>query len=148
MISPRPFVEWLAHTSLSQSFNEANYLWFGAFMAAHLIGIALLAGTSLLVDLRVLGVGIRAAGQHRVARALRPWLLAGLAIAVATGTWLFVADPLKYYVNPAFQLKALLLLLAVLAQFVVQRRPLKSFALVALLLWFGTAICGRAVGLL
>ncbi|RZZ86764.1 DUF6644 family protein [Pseudoxanthomonas winnipegensis] len=141
-------IEWLSRTTVSQTFNEAHYLWFGAFMAVHLIGIALLVGASLLVDLRVLDLGIRAASVTRVAQALRPWLVTGLAVTVLTGTWLFVADPLKYYVNPAFRIKVLLLLLAGLAQCVVQHRPVKPLALLAVLLWLATAVSGRAVGLL
>ncbi len=148
MTFPRSLFEWLSHTAISHAFNEAHYLWFGAFMAVHLLGIALLVGASLLIDLRVLNLGIRAVSITRATQALKPWLLAGLIVAVLAGTWLFVADPLKYYANPAFRLKALLLLLAVIAQFFVQRKPLKTVAALAVLLWIGTAICGRAVGLL
>jgi uncharacterized membrane protein YcfT len=157
MPTPHALFEWLSHTAISQAFNEAHYLFFGGFMAAHLVGIALLAGTALLTDLRVLGIGLRAASPARVASQLRPWLLAGLLVAALTGAWLLLADPLKYYVNPAFRAKAALLGLALLLQVLVDRgarsgraRPVlaRSTALLALLAWLCTAAAGRIVGLL
>lgn len=148
MTFPRSAFEWLSHTAISQDFNEADYLYFGFFMAAHLLGIALLVGPSLLIDLRALGIGIRAVSFKQVERTLKPWLLAGLVVAALSGSWLFVADPLKYYVNPAFRLKALFLLLALIAQFFVARKASKWAALLAALLWLATAIGGRVVGLL
>lgn len=157
MPSPHALFEWLSQTAVSQAFNEAHYLFFGGFMAAHLVGIALLAGAFLLTDLRVLGIGVRAASPAQVARDLRPWLRVGLGIAVLSGTWLLVADPLKYYVNPAFRIKAALLVLAVLLQTLLHRNvrqeqsqpaSAKIIAVLALLAWICTAAAGRIVGLL
>lgn len=157
MSSPHALFEWLSHTTLSQSFNEAHYLFFGGFMAAHLIGIALLAGTALLADLRMLGIGVRAVSPSLLARDLRSWWRAGLGIAVLSGGWLLLADPLKYYVNPVFRAKAALLLVALILQVLVfravrgERQPpasAKVTAALAVLAWMSTAAAGRIVGLL
>ncbi|UWX03868.1 hypothetical protein H1235_15415 [Pseudoxanthomonas sp. NC8] len=75
---------------------------------------------------------------------------------MATGGWLLVADPLKYAVNPAFQAKAALLVLAVPVQAGLQRLVARAspvpaqrlLAVVSLLLWLGVAAAGRVVGLL
>ncbi|WDS37012.1 DUF6644 family protein [Pseudoxanthomonas sp.] len=157
MASPHALFEWLSHTAISQTFNEAHYLFFGGFMAAHLAGIALLGGTALLTDLRVLGIGVRSATPAQVVGELRPWLWSGLAIVVLSGGWLLIADPLKYYVNPAFRAKAALLLTALVLQHLVHRLAraqatprvgAKVVAAVTALLWISTAAAGRVVGLL
>lgn len=155
MSLPHAAFQWLAETPLSQYFNGSHYLWFGGFMAVHLIGIALLVGTSLLIDLRLLGLGLRVATPTQVLRTLRPWLLGGLGVVLASGAWLLLADPLKYYANPVFRLKALLLVLAITTQLGLFRASteslgsgLKAVAGAGILLWFATIIAGRWVGLL
>lgn len=148
---------WLAHTPISQTFNGASYLYFGLIMAAHLLGLTLLGGTSLLIDLRLLGLGLRDATPRSVTLALKPWLWIGLALVVLTGTWMLVADPLKYYVNPSFRIKVVLLLLAIALQLWIQRKALREdpigialrgLSLLALLLWLATTIAGRVIGLI
>lgn len=148
---------WLSQTPVSQTFNGANYLYFGLIMAAHLLGLTLLGGTALVIDLRVLGIGLRAAQTRNVAQALKPWLWVGLALVVATGTWMLVADPLKYYVNPAFRIKIVLLVAALGLQLWIHRKALRddrsgfafrSLAASALLLWLAATIAGRVIGLI
>ena len=159
MTGPRAFFEWLAATPVSVAFNGASYWYFGVAMAVHLLGIALLAGTSLAIGLRVLGWRLRTLPAERVSRALSPWFWRGLAIVVPTGLWLLVADPLKYFSNPAFRIKVLLLLAALIAQWALLRHatagkaasasaPWKLLALATVALWFGTIAAGRIVGLL
>ncbi len=157
MTEPRAFFEWLASTDVSHLFNGANYVYFGLVMAVHLIGIALLGGIALTVDLRLLGLRLGAMPAGQLALGLRPWFRAGLAVAVGTGLWMLVADPLKYYVNPAFRAKAALLLLAVPLQWLLHRIALRgdslsfatgSLAVASLLLWLAAAAAGRIVGLL
>lgn len=156
MIAPHPFFEWLAHTGVSQTLNGANYVYFGLVMAVHLVGISLLGGVALVVGLKVLDWRLPTVTVGRVVDVLRPWFWIGLAVAVATGLWLLVADPLKYAVNPAFQAKAVLLLAAVLVQAGLQRLVArassgiahKALAVASLLLWLAVATAGRVVGLL
>lgn len=156
MIAPHPFFEWLAATDVSQTLNGANYVYFGLIMAVHLVGIALLGGVALVVGMKVLDWRLPAVPASCVVQVLRPWFWLGLAVAVATGVWLLVADPLKYSVNPAFQAKAVLLLAAILVQTGLQHLVArassglahKALAVASLLLWLGVATAGRVVGLL
>jgi hypothetical protein len=155
------FFEWLAHTPLSVALNGSSYWYFGLVMAAHLLGVALLGGTALLMDLRVLGTGLRAVSPKVLARALSPWFLAGLALVLGTGLWMLVADPLKYYVNDAFRLKAALLVAVLVLQGIVYRHArrlaehgagagflLKTGAVLSVTLWLGVTVAGRVVGLI
>ncbi len=157
---PRAFFEWLATTPVSAAFNGSSYWYFGAAMAVHLIGIALLGGTSLALGLRVLGWRLHGAPLDRLVRTLAPWFWGGLAVAVLAGLWLLVADPLKYYVNPAFRIKAVLLVAALVVQARILRTirrkgappspsaALKLLALTSVVLWFGATAAGRIVGLI
>ncbi|MFT4246899.1 MAG: hypothetical protein QM581_02520 [Pseudomonas sp.] len=152
MSFPRALVEWLAKTPVSHAFNESNYLFFGGFMALHLLGIAFVLGTSLVLDLRVFNLGIVNLDFAKIRRVLQPWFITGLALALLAGTWLFVADPIKYYANPVFHVKIYCLLLAFSSQLLLinskSSHLIKPLAAIALASWFGTIISGRIVGLL
>lgn len=67
----------------------------------HLLGLVLLVGSVLLLDLRLLGAGRRLPAQL-VAQALTPPMLAGAGLLVVTGGLLFAADARALIVNAAF----------------------------------------------
>lgn len=79
--------------------------------AAHILGIGLLVGAILPFDLILVGV-IRSVSPAVVGPLLLRSAAAGLALAVATGLWLFTVEPRKYVDNPAFLAKLALLGLA------------------------------------
>lgn len=58
----------------------------------HLLGLVLLAGPILLLDLRFLGLGRGVLGAREASRALTPFAIAGLALFALTGPLLFAAD--------------------------------------------------------
>jgi hypothetical protein len=76
----------------------------------HFVGLCLLFGVVLLVNLRLLGVvrGVAVADVNR----LLPWAMAGLLINVATGMLFFLAAPAQYTGNAAFVWKIGLMLVA------------------------------------
>jgi hypothetical protein len=76
----------------------------------HFIGLSLLLGVVLLVDLRVLGVmkGVSFVSLHR----LLPWAAFGFGVNVVTGMLFFVGIPGQYIHNKAFYYKIGLVLLA------------------------------------
>lgn len=131
--------------------------------AAHLLGIALLLGSMLPLDLRL--ATARAPAQLAVLApaAIRVAAL-GLALAIATGLWLFSVQPQAYLGNAAFRWKLLLLGLA-LANVAAQHRLLRNargwnalpvpvpagvraLAAVSALLWLATLVAGRWIGFL
>jgi len=67
----------------------------------HLLGLVLLVGSVLLLDLRLLGAGRRLAAEA-VSQAVTPTMLAGGGLLVVTGGLLFAADARSLVVNPAF----------------------------------------------
>lgn len=146
-------IEWLAKSSLAHSFNEADPWTFAAFMTIHLLGLALAFGTSLILDLRLVGWGLRASSPAQIARNLQPYLLTGLSIALLSGLWLFIADVLKFWANPVFRTKlALLIALSLIQVWLLFRaqaeaQPARSIAVLTLLVWFATIVLGRLIGL-
>lgn len=89
-----------------------NYKWcWAASETVHFIGLSLLFGVVLLVDLRMLGFmkGISFSALHR----LLPWGVLGFGLNVATGILFFVGAPSNFYVtNPVFFWKLALILVA------------------------------------
>jgi uncharacterized membrane protein len=76
----------------------------------HFVGLCLLFGVVLLVDLRLLGFvkGVAFADVHL----LLPWAMVGLGINIVTGMLFFLAAPEQYTQNPAFVWKIGLMLIA------------------------------------
>jgi uncharacterized membrane protein len=89
-----------------------NLKWgWPASETAHFVGLCLLFGVVLLIDLRMLGFlkGISFSALHR----LLPWGVLGFGVNVATGMLFFVGAPPNFYVtNPVFFWKLALILVA------------------------------------
>ncbi len=115
----------------------------------HLCGLALLVGTIVLLDLRLLGVGVRLKAA-RLAEDLAPWTRAGLAVMLTTGPVMFASDIPRYLANPAFKVKMLFLLIALVTHFTAHRKAVRAgqgrwTAVLSILLWSGVALGGRAI---
>lgn len=152
-------IELLGRLQESQAvllLRGANHLVIEITEVAHVVGLVAFLAALLLVNLRLLGLGLRRQPIPVVARAAAPLLWGGLGLTLLTGTVLFLSGPVRYYGNVAFQPKMLLLALALLVQFTlyryVVRQPQPGAALarvsgaLALALWFGVGLCGRAIG--
>ena len=79
-----PFFEWLEYTALGTAVRES--LWaFPIIEAVHLLGLGLLGGALLLVDLRLWGTGLTKQPIAAVVRHAHPWLVAGAVLMFLTG---------------------------------------------------------------
>src|SRR5258708_23870744 len=103
--------QWLEQTFGAGGVRESFWL-FPAIETAHLFGIILLVGATVAFDLRLLGLALREQAVSKLASRLLPWAWVGFAVQVLTGALLFASEATKCYVNPAFRIKMLLLLLA------------------------------------
>ncbi|MEO6338444.1 MAG: hypothetical protein ABIO39_00275 [Caulobacteraceae bacterium] len=83
---------------------------FSACEAVHFIGLTIMAGALLIIDLRILGF-IRQA-DHRTVEKLIPLAVLGFALNLISGVTLFASDPFMYWPNPAFKLKLLFIAIA------------------------------------
>jgi len=125
--------------------------------ALHFVGLSLLLGALLVVDLRLMGLwrSIRLADAFVWMR----WALVGFAINAVTGFVMFCADPYNYWTNSAFHIKMILIVLAganLLWFLMIERRRVlalpegadtsattKVSAALSLLLWVAIIIMGR-----
>jgi hypothetical protein len=84
---------------------------FSVIESVHVLSITLLVGTIAILDLRMLGLTLRAIRVTRIARAVLPLTWAGFGVMLTSGFLLFWAEAAKNYLNPAFRVKMILLLL-------------------------------------
>jgi hypothetical protein len=152
-----PFFEWCENAGLIVAMRSSLWL-FPVIESLHLMGLALIGGAVLMVDLRLLGFGLQRQPVAQVARDAERWLLVSLCVMMPTGFLLFMASAVKCYYLPAFWVKMTSLFLALVFTFAVRRRVAMSaetsirpvwnklVAVVSLSLWSSVAIAGRFVG--
>ena len=152
-----PFIEWTASSSLNHAITASPWA-FAVIESVHLLALAVIGGAVLIVDLRLLGFGIRTQTLEEVARDAQPWFVGSWAVMIVTGLLLFASEPQKLYYSTPFAVKITCLVLGTIFAFTVRRNVtlagegrvnpiwLKLVALVSLALWFGVAAGGRWVG--
>ncbi len=136
-----------------------NSLWlFPIIEAFHLLGLAVIGGAILIVDFRLLGLGLRAHSVARLARDVQPWVLGSIVVMILSGFPLFVSEAIKCYYSFAFWTKMTALLLAIIFTFTVRRSVTlaaegrftpsvnKAVALTSLALWSTVGWGGRWIG--
>lgn len=101
---------------------NANEWAFPLTEIFHLIGFALLIGTIAIVDLRLMGLGMKRQTAAEVLRDTAPWTLAGLVIVLISGPMIFLSDPALYIYNRAFQYKVTALVLAMILNWTIHRK--------------------------
>ena len=151
-----PYFLWIERTPLGHAIRESKWT-FTLAEVFHLFGITVFLGSILVLALRIFDLVLREKGVAETARELMPWSMSGLFLTLVTGALLFTSEAVKCWGNVAFHYKALFLLLALPFQFTALRSvtradrqglpPIvrKLTALVAVLLWFGVAVFGRAI---
>src|SRR5258706_3010668 len=85
--------------------------WFRAVKVLHLAGVALLLGSILVVDLRLLGL-LRQRSVRPLAGRLLPWTAGSFLLIVPSGLAMFIAYAGDLIANPVFALKICLILAA------------------------------------
>lgn len=152
-----PLFEWCEATLIGEAIRTSTWA-FAVIESIHLLGLALVGGSVLIVDLRLLGFGLHRHKVSQLARDTQPWLIGSLLVMVLTGTGLFLSEALKCYYNTSFWVKMTALPLALLFTFTIRRhvvmsedgrigpRGQKLVALVSIALWFCVAAAGRWIG--
>jgi hypothetical protein len=133
---------------------------FAVVKAAHLAGIATLAGSIAVLDLRLLGMR-RSVPVRRLAGRILPWTAASFLLIVPSGLAMFIARAGELIASPVFALKICLILLAGAnagifhagvfrgaAQWDVDALPpmaARAAAGSSLILWISVIACGRSI---
>ena len=103
-----------------------NQWLFPATECVHILSFALTIGTIAVVDLSLLDLGLGRKAAARMWRTSRPWTLTGLVLIVFSGLLLFATDPDHYYLNPTFQFKISVLVLAIIWNYTIHRKAVLS----------------------
>ena len=149
------FFEWMNALSVSQ-FIGASIWIYPLVQAIHLVFLALFAGGIIIVDLRMLGVGMRAQPVSQVARDARPWMLIGLIGLICTGIPQLMQNASREYYSEFFWYKMYLLAFGLIFMVTVRRKmtqhaeatlATKIAALVSMAIWTGVTVNARLIGL-
>ena len=151
-----PFFEWCGRTWLGTTVRDTVWA-FPVIETFHLLALAILLGTVLIVNLRAFGLGAQRSSYSQLASELEPWMLVSLAISILSGIPMAMSEPMKCYESYSFPIKMILLLLAISWHFTIQRKwttpdairltPLRSklAACFSILLWTGIGIAGKGI---
>jgi len=155
----QPFFQWLNDLAVSKAIGESIWI-YPVVQAIHLLFLALFAGAILIVDLRLLGLGMREQSVAKIARDARPWLIVGLLGLLVTGTPQLMQNAMREYFSDFFWLKMQVLPIALIYTFTIRQKvamadqarvgPIwsKAVGFVSILLWFGgVTIPSRLIGL-
>ena len=152
-----PFIQWCEATTVGNAIRTSSWA-FAAIESVHLLALAAIGGAVLIVDLRLLGFGLRDQRVPDLARDAFPWLVGSLIVMLVTGVGLFLSEASKCYYSTPFWFKMTSLALAMIFTFTVRDRvtraeegrispaAYKIVAIVSLALWFGVGAGGRWVG--
>lgn len=155
--------QWLSETRASLFIHDFDWL-VPLLQTVHILAIAMVLSSVLMIDLRLLGIA-KSQSLQSTARRFVPWIWSGLAILVASGITLIIAEPQRALPNPAFQIKMALLAVAIaitvlfqvslgggrLSRFSSDQNRSVSNAAVAILaaltfiLWCAIAFAGRLI---
>ena len=140
---------------IGEAIRTSHWL-FPVIEAFHLIGLVVLGGAVLVVDLRLLGLGLTRQSIARVTNAAKPVLYCGIAMMFATGIPLALSEMIKLYYNRSFWVKVTALTVVLIFTFTVKhplirrentnRLLLFLIGLISMTLWFTVAGSGRWIG--
>ncbi len=105
------FLKTLEGTALAEKIREALFL-FPMLEATHVIGFALVFGTIIIIDLRLIGLASSQRSFKRMYSDILKWTWAAFALTALTGALMFITNATVYYHNFYFRTKMLLLVLA------------------------------------
>src|SRR5579864_3145132 len=157
MNSMLPFFQWCEASPVGEAIRTSTWA-FAVIESCHLLALAVIGGAVLIVDLRLLGLGLKDQRVADIARDAYPWMVGSLIVMLVTGIGLFLSEATKCYYSTPFWVKMTSLLLATVFAFTVRRRVTladegrvkpawnKLVALVSLMLWFGVGAGGRWIG--
>lgn len=148
----------IVDSPLNQWIQAAYWLW-PILEIIHFVGLSLLLGGLIVIDLRMAGhfKSLNPAATHK----LLPLVFIGFGLNLVTGVLFFYGDPMRYSINIGFQIKMLLVVLAGLNALLYYWKispvmqgwdpsapsPViaRFVAYTSLTLWTGVLLCGRLI---
>ena len=150
------FLGWLEHTAIANAIRTTPWM-YPTFETLHYVGLSLLVGGIMLIDLRVLGFARQLSLKSMIG--LLPFVWVGFIINATTGSLLFIYGATGFGTNKMFYLKMTFMVIAglnALAFDVAVRRArsdwvaaglapgyVKVFATLSFALWLCVVTAGR-----
>jgi hypothetical protein len=142
------FARWIEHlpwvVELTGNAVEISIVWL-----FHFLGFILAVGTTVLVDLRVLGLAARRLKIYQLVEQFRTWTWVGLVFAVVSGFLMFAGYAVNEYPAGIFRFKVLLFFVAAIFGLIVMGKAAtwdrlpsppasaKLLAVISMVLWIG-----------
>ena len=98
------FMAWLQGSALGHAMRESGVWTYGVVNLVHILGVASLFGSVLVLDLRLLGVW-RNVALGAIAQPAVPVAASGFAIAASSGVCLLATKATEYVGNPFLYIK-------------------------------------------
>lgn len=152
--------QWLDQIPWSVALRESTWV-YPIIESIHVLSLCVFVGLAVLLDLRLIGAGMRHTRVSEITERLMPWTVVGFVVMVVSGAVLFCSAPVRFYGNVFFRIKVVLLLLAGLNAWIfhatIYRRlpewdeaPIAPAAArfagsVSLALWAGIIVVGRMI---
>ena len=150
-----PLFQWCEESGLGRAVRESVWA-FAVIESVHLLALAMIGGSILLVDMRMLNLGMRQRPVEELAAEAQPFLNGALVVMILSGIGLFASEAVKCYYSAPFSVKIVTLVAALLFTYTIRRRVAFSpdssstaratVAVVSIALWFVVAAAGRWIG--
>ena len=149
------FFEWMGGLAVSQAIGASIWI-YPLVQAIHLVFLALFAGGIIIVDLRMLGYGMRSKPVYQVARDARPWMVSGLIGLILTGIPQMMQNSTREYFSEFFWYKMYLLAFGLIFLVTIRRKmtqaaetttATKVVAVCSMAIWTGVTMAARLIGL-
>jgi hypothetical protein len=148
---PASFFTWCEATSIGHAIRQATW-GFAVIETFHIMTLAVFLGTIVVVDMRLLGFGLRRRSAAQLATELAPWNWTSMALMIVTGVLLFLSEANRLSGNAPFFIKMVFLSLGMLIHFTIFRKATRDegwlgrlTGSISLICWFGVAFAGRAI---
>jgi uncharacterized protein DUF6644 len=155
----QPYFQAMNDSWVAKAISESLWI-YPLDQAIHLVFLALFAGSILILDIRLLGFGMREQPVSKVANDAWPWVIVGFVGLVATGIPQLIQNAMREYFSEFFWMKMYVLPVALIYTLTIRRMVSRADAgrvnpgmqkivgFVSLLLWFGgVAVPSRLIGL-
>lgn len=151
------FFQWFEDSGLGRTVRESVWA-FAVIESIHLLALATMGGAVLLVDMRLLNLGLRQRPVAELARDAQPFVNVGLVVLIISGVALFASEAVKCYYSYPFWVKMITLFFATIYAYTLRRSVAfadagrfgggtqAGVALLSIGLWFTVAAAGRWIG--
>ncbi len=154
------FAHWLAGTSPSHTLRVHESWLIPGVQSIHIIGIAIIMGSLLMIVLRILGWAGTDQTLRETTDRFGPWVIGALCLQLVTGIVMIVAEPVRELVNFSFWTKMVFVAIGTALAGIffftfpnheqqwgtlVDRRSFKSLAIVTFVIFLCIIVLGRLI---